>query len=72
VAEDYSNFSMESIEKSLREIRQEMMDKALAAGLDPKLANLMIEIAIHHAGRDFMEVNGFKEPRISESDVKQP
>lgn len=70
--EDYSNFSMEAIEKSLREIRQEMMDKALVTGLDPKLANLMVEVAFFRAGLGIMEVNGFKEPRISESDVKQP
>ena len=72
VAEDYSNFSWEAIQEDLRELRAEMIDRAVAAGFGQAYAEEMVDNAFEICSRNFMEVNGFKEPRISESDVKQP
>jgi len=61
--EDYSAFSMESIEAELMKIRKELMDKAIAIGLDPQFAEQCVALAFEQAGRNFMEVNGFVEPK---------
>jgi len=60
--EDYSSFSMEAIQTSLRGIRQKMLDTAIAEGFSPSYAEEMVALAFYACGKQFMEVNGFREP----------
>jgi hypothetical protein len=62
LAEDYSNFSWEAIQEDLRELRAEMIDRAVTAGFGQVYAEEMVDYAFSISGRNFMEVNGFREP----------
>lgn len=56
MSEDYSNFSMEAIQQSLRDLLVDIQEKTGASKEELNLALSMI-------AREVMGVNGFKEPK---------
>jgi hypothetical protein len=54
--EDYSDFGMESIQRSLREMAERIQRKT-------KATDIQMAIALSQAAKDFMNTNFLKEPR---------
>lgn len=60
--EDYSAFSMESINASVAQMRKEILDAAFMSGLSSEAAEYAVNRAWEEIIRKVADTNGFREP----------